>query len=808
VRYDTRAKGLCPLLILAVILLFAAAGPVVPAPSPQSQARSFLSASSGPSSGVPAIAVTTGLEHTCALTSEGAVVCWGFNYTGELGDAKACGDWCSAPVPVSGMSNGVTAIAAGERHTCAITSAGRVRCWGQNRLGQLGDGTTIDRSMPVDVVGLATGIVAIAAGGGRTCAVTTTGAVKCWGGGSTTPVEVPGLASGVRAIALSNLHACVLTDSGGVKCWGNNSFGQLGDGTRVGRSTPVDVVGLVNGVTAIAVGSDHTCAVTLSGQLLCWGGSRITFPPPIIHSTPVPVSGFVGPVRAVAAGNVHTCALTDSGRVSCWGYNYDGELGDRRACGLFDCPKPVPVAGLQSGVRAIATGSDSSHTCAITGVGALKCWGLNTHGQLGNGTRTGEQSSKPVDVVGFGASPIATLTVAKAGRGHGTVTSNPAGINCGLTCAGSFVHGISVRLAAAPDADSFFGGWSGACRGVDICQPRMDADRIVTAHFSKAKRASQPTGRPRGTVLVNGLRLRPGAVPYGSQVDVTNGTLTLNTRVGTIQVSGEGVNSIFVPRMTSENGRPLDELDLVGGNFRKCNQAMSTISSVSASRVLAKRGPPNKGIVRRLKSHAKGRFRVKAKYSYTTVRGTTWLVADTCGGNTVTQVNRGEVAVYDATRRKRVPVSTGKSYVAKDVVVVPKVQLVRPTACCRPRRYEYRARFTIVVADISGGQSIEVNAPLGLNLRRVTATGKLHGRLSAHQWTLQVPDAYSARRLAISSFVVSRDGTRKPNPNKECFSVVRSEYGPVESPRPGVFLGGALVAHRVRGCIIELPRSP
>lgn len=137
-----------------------------------------------------AMAITTGGRHTCALTTSDGVKCWGDNSSGQLGDGTTTQRL--TPVKVSGLTSSISAIAAGAWHTCALTTSGGAKCWGGNGEGQVGDGTTTDRSMPVDV---------------------------------------SGLTSGVRAIASGLSHTCAVTASGGVKCWGWNRYSQLGDGT-------------------------------------------------------------------------------------------------------------------------------------------------------------------------------------------------------------------------------------------------------------------------------------------------------------------------------------------------------------------------------------------------------------------------------------------------------------------------------------------------------------------------------------------------------------------------------------------------
>ena len=222
-------------------------------------------------------AITAGFDHVCALTNAGAVSCWG----AAPGSGKPT--YSTTPVGIPGLSSGVSAIAAGEIHTCALMSGGGVRCWGNGGYGQLGNRKNDDRTVPVNVSGLDRGVTAIAAGGLHTCALTNGGLVRCWGDGlngqsgtsnaSNVPVDVPGLTGPVAAIAAGAFHTCALPSGGGVTCWGANESGQLGDGTTRASIVPVAALGLSSGVTAIAAGTDHTCAVTSDARVTCWGSN-------------------------------------------------------------------------------------------------------------------------------------------------------------------------------------------------------------------------------------------------------------------------------------------------------------------------------------------------------------------------------------------------------------------------------------------------------------------------------------------------------------------------------------------------------
>lgn len=331
------------------------------------------------------------------------------------------------PIPVVGLS-GITALAAGGSHTCALKNDGTVHCFGSNSNGQLGNSNNIDPSpsanpTPAVVPGL-NNVTAVAAGSNYTCALKNDGTVHCFGGNyfgqlgngahfffsspTPAPTRVLGL-SNITAITAGGLHTCALRSDGTVHCFGNNTFGQLGNalynGQVIGQSTPVAVAGLTN-VTAIASGSRHTCALKLDGTVDCFGsnesgalGNTTSIETPDPTPFPATVYGLTN-ITAITTGGYHTCALRNDGTMHCFGDNYSGQLGNSTNIG-YDIerpkanPTPTPVDGLTN-IAAMAGGG--FHTCGLKIDGTVHCFGNNRSGELGRSTNNGANIANPLPV--------------------------------------------------------------------------------------------------------------------------------------------------------------------------------------------------------------------------------------------------------------------------------------------------------------------------------------------------------------------------------------------------------------------------
>ncbi len=344
--------------------------------------------------------IAAGSMHTCATTLTGAAVCWGQNPYGQLGNGTT--STSTVPVQVVGLTSGVTNISSLGDFTCAVR-AGAALCWGFGLGGVLGNGSTSNSAVPVQVSGLTSGVSQVSSGIAQACALKSDGAVSCWGGntagqlgdgtttGSATPVQVQGMTSGVKLVGSGNAFVCALKTSGAVSCWGYGAEGQLGNGGVLSSGTPVGVVGL-SSATGLAVGGAHACAIVSGGALWCWGlNSRgmLGNGATSNSSTPVQASALPAGVSHVALNAENTCAIV-SGAVWCIGYNGYGQLGNGS---MSPSAVPVQVSGLVSASKGLSVGYN--HVCAFNASGAAKCWGRNS-GRLGNGATA--QSSTPVSV--------------------------------------------------------------------------------------------------------------------------------------------------------------------------------------------------------------------------------------------------------------------------------------------------------------------------------------------------------------------------------------------------------------------------
>ena len=326
--------------------------------------------------GITSVAqVSAGKYHTCAVKTDGSAWCWGLNASGQLGDNgthQTCsGNDCSpTPVAVSTLGSGVATVGAGRDHACALKTDGSVWCWGANNHLQLGDGSTTNRPTPVLVSNLGSGVLQLSVGMRHNCLVKTNGSAWCWGqnlegrlgngttNNSSSPVQVSGMDQQVDSISAGGHYSCLVKTNGSAWCWGDNSSGQLGDGTRTRKTSPVEVSSMGSGVAQVSAGGNE--------------GSYET-----------------------------TCAVKTNGSTWCWGENQFGQAG---IGGTSDALTPAPVVGLGAGVASVSAGgscyltNEVAHVCALKTDGTAWCWGYNSYGNVGDGTT--EHRNTPVAVQG------------------------------------------------------------------------------------------------------------------------------------------------------------------------------------------------------------------------------------------------------------------------------------------------------------------------------------------------------------------------------------------------------------------------
>ena len=376
---------------------------------------------------LPILRLGLGSRHTCFLLASGAVRCWGdgshgrtgHNSSADVGDDEPASDGGDVDVGAQ-----VIALGVGGLHTCVLTDVGNVRCWGYNNKGQLGYGNTInigDNEFPSTAGDVNVGgtVLQVAGGNEHTCALLSTGHVRCWGNGasgrlgygntnnigdSVLPVTAGDVDVGgnVTQVVTGTTHSCALLDTGNVRCWGDGANGKLGyvDTSNVGDiAAPsskgnVDVGGTV---TQLAAGAAHTCALLNTGAVRCWGKAQSGqlgyalgyLSPDDVGDDESPASkGDVdvgGTVVQISAGTTHTCALLDTGNVRCWGLGQYGRLGYVSNNNIGDDETPASAGDVDIAGSAIAIKAGGDHTCALLDTGNVRCWGHGSLGALGYG---------------------------------------------------------------------------------------------------------------------------------------------------------------------------------------------------------------------------------------------------------------------------------------------------------------------------------------------------------------------------------------------------------------------------------------
>jgi len=388
---------------------------------------SVAAASDGPLAGgklahVVGVTSDAGSETSCAVISTGAVDCWGYGASGQLGN----GTTTNSDIPVStGITDGKAVADSYEGSSfCALLTTGGVDCWGQNSYGDLGDGSGTNSDVPESVVGLSNA-VSVVGGEDNFCAVLSSGQIDCWGydgdgelgNGSTgtsssVPVAVETITN-ASAVVGGLFYFCSLLANGGVDCWGQNSYGQLGNGTTSASDVPVAVSG-ISTAKSVTAGSESAsvCAVLTTGGVDCWGdnangqlGNGTT------TNAVAPVSTGLTDAKTLAedveteGSAVGFCALLTTGHIECWGDNVYGELGNKTTTA-----SDVPVKVKKIKTADSIVGGDNAY-CAVLASGSLDCWGRGDYGNLGDGTTTSSDKPVPVETITSGSKVVSGYLV-------------------------------------------------------------------------------------------------------------------------------------------------------------------------------------------------------------------------------------------------------------------------------------------------------------------------------------------------------------------------------------------------------------
>jgi alpha-tubulin suppressor-like RCC1 family protein len=552
-------------------------------------------------SGKTVAQVSAGSWHTCAVTTDGLLACWGDNTHGQLGNGSVDDRTVPGLVTLAGPLVGkeFTQVSAGTSHTCAVTTDGELACWGLQTDGRLGNGATTaaDVTAPLLVAVTATPldaktVASVSAGQAHSCATATDGTTACWGAnasgqlgdGTTSASAVPAALSlagtplegaTVAAVETGADHTCATTDTGTLACWGANASGQLGDGTTTDRNVPTAVA--VSGtpldgvaVASLALGDEHTCAASDVGIATCWGQQELgrlgdgvatagtVTTPTAVTVTGTPLSG--ADVTGVTAGANFSCAVTADADVACWGDNTVGRLGDGTTTQQL-APTAIVTTGTPLATLTVASiASGGGHSCAVATNGDVTCWGANADGELGDGST--QARSLATSVVTDPTFQITSIS----GQRAGIVDVARAGDQLALSgswwsaslAPGAFEVTVAGEVAShtlATDADGALTGTvtvpgaAAAGAGAVVVTQGLDSTSLPLTVLSDREISLTPSsGRPGTTVSVAGEQFDPdAAVQIVGVTDLSGPVLSADAPVtATVSSAGEVPATDFV----------------------------------------------------------------------------------------------------------------------------------------------------------------------------------------------------------------------------------------------------------------------
>ena len=442
--------------------------------SGDSQPASTTPSPSATLSASPLTFLTTGYNHSCAITASGVLKCWGANTSGQIGNNSLNDAYTPSAVTQASAEDTYSSVSAGYYYSCGVTTSGTLKCWGENNLGQLGTGNTTPSTTPTPI-DEGTSYLTVSAGLQHACGITAlTHQVKCWGvnsygevgNGATSGVSTPTLidsSNTYQFISAGAFHTCGITTSGVLKCWGHNSSGQIGNGvansTDILTPTPISENSTY---IAVSAGGSHTCGITSSGALQCWGanasgqiGNGVANSTNIL--TPTPPSG-TDSYTSVSAGNSHTCGITTTGVLKCWGDNSAGQIGT----GSTTSPHILNPTSVSTTTSYLAVSAGNEHTCGLVSDHIINCWGSNSWGQLGTFDQLKTLASVPTPITSG-----ETYTDISAGFYHACGITSTGILKCwGLNESGQLGNG-GFETAYTPTAVSDTSHYTQVSAGLD-----------------------------------------------------------------------------------------------------------------------------------------------------------------------------------------------------------------------------------------------------------------------------------------------------------------------------------------------------